>query len=68
MTKLTVAFHNFANVPKTVPEILPYVADYGRRMKPQRYFPKRVQKVNVINFNFHGFVQARKMHLVKRVI
>jgi len=34
MTKLAaVPFRNFANVPKTVPEILPCVADYERRTK-----------------------------------
>jgi hypothetical protein len=67
MMKLTVAFRNFVNVPKRVPEVLPCVTDYGRRRKRQIYFPKRVQKVNVIILIFHSFVQAGKMYLVKRV-
>ena len=66
VTKLTVAFRHFAYVPKTVPETLPCVADCERRTKRQRYFPKRVRKVNVINSHFHSFIEARKMHLVEK--
>jgi hypothetical protein len=68
MTKLTVALRNFANAPKTVPEILPCVADCRRRKKRHCYFLKRVRIVNVINFRLHNFVQARKMHLFKVLI